>query len=110
MTPEQAIGAETRDLCPGVAFDRIWKSDFQAAPGLAVNLNGSDFLTGKSLVGVEERRVDIGIQRLAAEVRHVEIVPWRELILSLERRFGIVAGCDDGSIATPHLDAIRLED
>src|SRR5215472_929045 len=93
-----------------MTLNGVGERDFQAAPVLGVNLNGRNFFTGKSVVGAEERCVAIGIERLPAEVRYIEIIPGRELLMPLKGRFGIIAGCDDSSIATLHLNAIRLED
>jgi len=70
----------------------------------------SEEITVESLVGTEERCVHVGIKRLPAEVRNIEIVPGRELVLPLKRRLGIVADCNDGSVQALHLNAIWLED
>ena len=59
----------------------VGERDFQAAPGLDVNLNGRNFFTGKSVVGAEEQCVAIGIERRPAEVRYIEIIAGRELLL-----------------------------
>ena len=83
-----------------MTLNGVGESDFQAAPGLGVNLNGRNFFTGKSVVGAEERCVAISIKRLSAKVRDVDIIPWCDFIMPLKRSFGIVAGCDDSSIST----------
>ena len=48
MTAQQPIRTKTEDLYLRVALNRIRECDFQATPGLAVNLNGSNFLSVKS--------------------------------------------------------------
>src|SRR5262245_27421772 len=110
MTAQQPIRTKTEGLYLRVTLNCIGKCDFQAAPGLAVNLNGSNFLTGKLFAGKEEWCVDIGIKRLSAKVRNMQVIPWRILLMSPKRRFGIISARDDCSISTLDLDARRLEE
>jgi len=55
MTPYETIRTKTEDLCLGVTLNSVGERDFQAAPGLGVNLNGRNFFTGKSVVGASSR-------------------------------------------------------
>src|ERR1700733_15471646 len=76
----------------------LGEGHFQSPPSFALDLNRRDFLTSESVMGVEERRIQVSPQGLALEIRHVKIVPRRFANLAFEGCFRIVASFDECSI------------
>jgi len=110
VTAEQAVGTEAGDLFAGVALDAIGEGDLEAAPGFACDLDGGNFFGGESLLGVEERSVEVGPEGFADEVGDVNFVPGGFALLSCEGLLGVVAGIEQGSVGGFDNDAVGLKD
>src|ERR1700722_2952075 len=76
----------------------LGEGHFQSPPSFALDLNRRYFLTSESVMGVEERRIQVSPQGLALEIRDVKIVPGRFANLPCEGCFRIVASFDECSI------------
>jgi hypothetical protein len=91
VAAEQAVGAEAGDLLFGMAFDGAGKSNFEAAPGFAFDLNGRDFLGGETVLRVKERGVEVGPEGFADEIGNMDFVPRSLSLLAFEGFFGVIA-------------------
>ena len=110
VAAEQPVRPEAGDLRPRVALHAIGEGDLQSAPDFAVHLDRRDLLRDEAVLRVEERRVQIGPERLADEVDDVDIVPWRLALLPGEGLLRIVSLGDQRAVRALDDDPLRLED
>src|SRR5260221_3109082 len=110
MAPHQTVRPEMRDLGPRMALDIIREGDAQAPPDFAVFLPGLDLLGDEAGIGVEERQVQIGPERLARKVSDMALIPRRLADMPGKGGFRVVPLLDDPAVLRLDLQLIGNED
>ena len=91
VSSQQAIRTKVGDLFAQVTSNGIGNDYFQRSPLVTIFLPGSKFLRHESGIGVKEGDSEVVPQRVAAEIRYVQIVPGNLPRVTLESRPWVVA-------------------
>src|ERR1700733_10382046 len=89
-----------------MAGKAIRERGFQGAPFFAILMPEGEFLHDKAGIGVEEGNCEVCPHRLAAEIRHVHVLPRSLQSLTIESGARVVEATWDASVG--HFDRDRV--